>query len=322
MNKILVTGSSVEDRFFQPLRDSGFSVKNPTQLLSEEELARELSDSIGYLLGGDEVASAPALKKATKLRVISFLGVGYESFIDVRAARDLGITITNTPGTLTNTVAELTVGQLINARRHLTQYCIAFAKGETGREEKQYDLAGHQIGIVGLGAIGTRIAEILVQGFRSPVSYYSRTQKPREEQRLGIQYMSLEQVMRTSEAVVVMVTGNPDTKGLISERLMKLMPRGAILVNTARPDIVDAEGLANCLEAGLISVAVLDGFYDGPKEIVDRLRPFLLDKLLVTGHIGSLTHDARDAMAQRSVNSLLNILTGKSDEYVAVRGNR
>src|SRR5438874_6609215 len=112
MKKVLVTGSSVEDKFFEPLRELGYNIHNPKQLLSEGELSSELADAEGYLLGGDEVASATALASAPALKVVSFLGVGYESFVDVGAARENGIAVTNTPGVLSNSVAEFTIGQL------------------------------------------------------------------------------------------------------------------------------------------------------------------------------------------------------------------
>lgn len=322
MKKILVTGSSVDEKFLEPLKRLGFEVRNPTHLLSEEELATELSDSVGYLLGGDEFASATAMQNAPGLKVITFLGVGYESFVDINAARRFGITVTNTPGTLTNSVAEFTVGHLLNARRRLTEYCNAFANGKAGKEEKQKDLAGHIVGIVGLGTIGTRIAEILVQGFHSKVCYFSRTRKPIEEDRLGIEFLSLQELAKASEALIIMVPGNAETTGLISERITMLMQKGAILVNTSRPDIIAPEALAKGLESETISVAAFDGFYEGSGDTVQRLRSFMPDRLLVTGHIGSLTHDARDAMAEKAINSLCNLLTGKEDACVAVQGNR
>jgi|SRR6266404_470717 len=324
MKKILVTGSSVEERFFEPLKDLGFVVENPKNLLSEDELSSELSDAEGYLLGGDEVASSKALSKAPNLKVISFLGVGYESFVDVAGARELGITVTNTPGVLANSVAEFTVGQLLNARRKLTKYCNAYARGDQGKEEKQSDIAGHKVGIVGLGAIGTRIAEILVSGFNADVSYYSRTRKPHEETRLKVRYAKLPDLMREVEMLVVMVPDTPETQGMVSAALLKTMPANSILVNTARPEVVDPRGLAECLESGVIQVAAFDGFYESRDhgQLTDQLKSFGTDRLLITGHIASLTHDARDAMATRAVSSLCNILSGRPDPYVAVSGTR
>jgi glyoxylate reductase len=316
--KILVTGESVGSEFLQPLVDAGYEVKNPPGVLSEDELANELADSVGYLLGGDEVATAKALRNAKDLRVVAFLGVGYESFVDAEAASTLGIPVTNTPGTLIDSVAEFTIGHLLNARRRLTQYANAYRRGDRGIEEKQRDLAGHRIGILGLGAIGTRIAEILTLGFRAPVQYHSRTRKPDEERRLGISFTSLEDLARTSDAIVVMVPGNDSTKGLISSRIVEAMGPDVLLINTARPEIVEPGGLYSGLETGRISVAAFDGFYDDPTGS-KLLANFAEDRLLVTGHIASLTHDARDAMARKAVASILNTIESGDDQNVVNR---
>lgn len=313
--KVLVTGTSVAPKFLEPLQRAGFEVKNPVHLLTEHELQMELSGSSAYLMGGDEYVTANSLNDAKRLRIIAFLGVGYESFIDVKAATEHGIAVTNTPGTLTDSVAELTVGQLLNARRRLAQYCNAFRRGEHGAEEKQYDLAGHTVGIVGLGAIGTRIAEILTVGFHATVNYYSRTRKPLEEDRLGISMLPLKDLASVSESLVLMVPGNSSTHHMIDHGVIAALPTGALLINTARPEIVDPVALRQGLNSGTVSVAAYDNFYDG--EVGQQLmHDFGDDKLLVTGHIGSLTHDARDGMARKAVQSIISYTETGTDEYV------
>src|SRR5665213_1328473 len=102
INQILVTGTSVSKELLNPLEDNGYSIVNPTHLLSEDELKSYLDHSVGYLLGGDEYASDGALSTTQNLKVIAFLGMGYQSFIDVEAANKRKIAVTNTPGTLSN----------------------------------------------------------------------------------------------------------------------------------------------------------------------------------------------------------------------------
>jgi lactate dehydrogenase-like 2-hydroxyacid dehydrogenase len=317
--KVLVTGSSISDEYLERLRAARLEIHNPTGLLGEAELKAALNDSVAYLLGGDEIATSAALSQAEKLKIIAFLGVGYESFIDVTAATRHGVLVTNTPCTLTNSVAEFTIGQLINARRRLTQYCNAYRRGERGTEKKQRDLAGHRIGIVGLGAIGTRIAEVLCRGFGVQVSYYSRTQKPAEEERLGImRCRRITDLAATCDALIVMTSENESSRGLIDESVISAMQPDTVLVNTARPDIVDPAALKQGLSCDRISVAVFDSFYHG--EAGKRLLgQFAEDRLLVTDHIGSLTHDARDGMARKAVGSILNVLHTGDDENVVNR---
>jgi lactate dehydrogenase-like 2-hydroxyacid dehydrogenase len=242
--------------------------------------------------------------------------VGYESFIDVRAATARGIRVTNTPGTLTNSVAEFTVGQLLNARRRLTQYTNAFMRGQHGTETKQRDLAGTTVGIIGLGAIGSRIAQILRAGFNCPVIYFSRTRKADLEQQLGIKYAPLDDLAGAADALVVMTPGNETTTNLVGQTVFSTMKAGSLVVNTARPAIVNPQGLLAALKANVVAIAAFDGFY--PPECPERAELLALgdERLLVTGHIGSLTAEARDGMALKAVQSIVNVLQHGADAYV------
>ncbi len=319
--KVLVTGSSVDGRFLAHLSDAGLRVHNPTHLLTDEELRVELSDTVAYLLGGDEYASGAAMESAEGLKIIAFLGVGYESFIDVQAASRRGILVSNTPGTLTNSVAEFTVGQLLNARRRLTQFTNAFVQGRPGTETKQRDLIGTRVGIVGLGTNGTRIAEILRLGFGCHVNYFSRTRKFDIEDRLGIAYQSLDELMEWAEAYVIMTPGNDSTRDLIGKQEFARIPANSqrLLVNTARSSIVNPKALLEALRSERLSIAVFDGFYDD--DCVERSTLLALgqERILVTGHIASLTSDARDAMSAMAVTSILNVLRTGRDDHVVIK---
>jgi lactate dehydrogenase-like 2-hydroxyacid dehydrogenase len=317
MAKILVTGSSVRADLLRPLEEAGFTVDNPKHLLSEDELKTALADCDGYLLGGDEIATRAALSSAKRLKIIAFLGMGYESFVDAVAAKELGIAVTNTPGTLNNAVAECTVGLVLCCTRRLFLYASQYALGQSGNEEKQRDLSALHVGIVGLGGVGTRIAEILRHGFGSRVSYFSRTRKPSEEKRLGVSYASLDQLCREVEILVVMTSWNPGTKGLIDYSLVSSAKKGLMLVNTARPEIVEPEALMKGLQDGQIGYAAFDSFYEQPGDVVTRLKTLIPSRLMVTPHIGSLTNEARDAMAKKATQSLINVLkTGKDTNIV------
>lgn len=314
--KILVTGSSVRPELLQPLRDAGYNVVNPPGILSEEELKRELADTSAYLFGGDEFASKAALSTTETLRHVAFLGVGYESFMDAATATARGILITNTPGTLANSVAEFTLTHLLNGVRKFVPYANACAQGASGHEEKQHDLAAMHVGIVGLGAIGTRIAEILRQGFGSRVSYYSRTRKPSEEQRIGVRYEALGDLFACTDAVIIMTPGNESTHHLIDDQILSAARAGLILINTAREDVVSPAALSAALQGGKLSYAGFDGFYADDAPHTAELKRFIPERLTITGHIASLTHEARDGMAIKAVRSILNILETGADDCI------
>ncbi len=311
--KILVTGTSVRPELLQPLVEAGYEIINPTNLLSEEELKTALLSCSAYLLGGDEYASLGALSSAANLKVVAFLGMGYESFVDAAAAKTLGIAVTNTPGTLSNSVAEFTVGLVLSSTRKLFLYASEYALGRTGTEEKQRDLSALHVGIIGLGGIGTRIAEILRNGFGSHVSYYSRTRKPHLEADLGVSYLDLGSLVATVDVLIVMTPGNEHTKGLIGQSQVSALRPGTIVVNTARPEIVDQAALLEGLSSGQISYAAFDGFYDSNPELTEKLKAYVPTKLMITGHIGSLTSEARDGMARKATDSILAVLKPGTD---------
>lgn len=316
--KILVTGTSVEARILEPLTAAGYTVHNPTHLLSEDELKHELSDACAYILGGDEYASEVALSRASGLKVIAFLGVGYESFMDSRAATKMGIPITNTPGTLTNSVAEFTVGQILNARRKLTLYTNNYMNGRTNTETKQHDVAGAAVAVVGMGSIGTRIAEIMKFGFGCTIKYFNRHRKTEAEARLGAEWLPLHDLMQWGEIIVIMTPGNDSTHGLIGiTEFEKISPKARrLLVNTSRASIVAPNALLDALSTERIGTAVFDGFYEDDVPERAPLIAFGQERLLVTGHIASLTVNARDGMGIKAVQSVLNILAGKGDCHV------
>lgn len=313
--KVLVTGTSVRQDLLQPLIDAGFTVENPVHLLSESELKIHLSDSIAYLLGGDEFASREALSTANNLKIIAFLGMGYQSFIDTEAATDMKIAVTNTPGTLSNSVAEFTTGLLLSGTRRLFDYGIRYMSGKVGEEEKQHDLSDLHVGILGLGGIGTRIAEILRRGFGSQVSYFSRTRKPAVEEALGISFVEIPLLLESVNVLVLMTPSTPETTGLIGIDEVKKMKPGVIVINTARPEIMTVESLRYGLESGIISYAAFDGFYEDSEDVsfIKGLSP---EKIMITGHIGSLTHEARDGMAKKAVRSIINVVKNGTDENI------
>ncbi|GAB3984758.1 D-isomer specific 2-hydroxyacid dehydrogenase family protein [Actinoallomurus acanthiterrae] len=306
--KILVTGVSVRPKLFQPFRDKGWAVDNPTGLLAEAELKDALADADAYLLGGDERATGDALSQASKLKIIAFLGMGYEAYVDAEAARDLGIVVTNTPNTLSNAVAELTIGHLLNSVRKIHYYAELYETGQNGHEAKQRDLAGLHHGIIGMGGIGTRVAEILRRGFGAQVSYFSRTRKPDLEARLGMANVSLAELVSTVDTLMVLTPGNDETEGMVDEALLDACKPGLVLINTARPEIVSAAALNKALQSGQVSYAAFDDFYEVSNSVTEELRRKMPEQLMVTGHIGSLTSDARDAMGILAVKSIVSML--------------
>ncbi|MEW9533405.1 2-hydroxyacid dehydrogenase [Microbispora sp. NPDC049125] len=314
---ILVTGTGIDLSLLEPLKLSHGLVPHPvSEHLSEEQLAYELRDVVAYVHGGEERATAQALGKAGKLKVVAFLGVGYENFVDVAAADALGIVVTNTGGAATESVATFTVGQIINANWRIT-HSLRDPHHPLwhGPEDLPHELRTRTVGIVGMGAIGTRIAEIMTQAFGARVVYFSRTPKRDVERRLGLEFLPLHELAEKSDILVVMVPETDQTRGMIDADVLTRVRKGAILVNTARPAVVDPEALHDALRKETVALAVFDGFYGRDSGAGGRLLDDFGDRLLVTGHIASHTREAMDRMVGRAVRSVANVLSNGADEH-------
>jgi len=316
-NKVLVTGASVAGRFIQKLRDAGFEVDTAQDLLSEDQLIERLRGVVGLLAGGDEFISAKVLDGAPDLKVIAALAMGYRTFVDVEAAIARNIIVTYTPNTLTKSVAEFTMGHLINIARIITASNNRMKHGIPVEIRKMHELAGKRVGIIGLGSIGTEIAKKCIRGFDMEVVYFSRTRKPEVEEELGLIYLELDELLKTSDFVVIMTSDNPTSRGMIGVRELGLMKPSAYLVNTARPEMVDPHALHDVLATGKISGVGMDTYYvdplPSPQDDPYGLLALPDDVFVVTDHMGSLTHEARDAMAEANCTSIINILAGQED---------
>ncbi|MEJ0060797.1 MAG: 2-hydroxyacid dehydrogenase [Terricaulis sp.] len=310
---VLVTGASVRADLLEPLRAAGLEIDNPQTTLSEAELTEKLSTASAYIKSGGETVTAASLARADALKVIAFFGMGYESSVDVEAARAKGIAITITHGVLNNAMADLTLGLILSAVRRIHLVATRYAQGTPLAPEKRRDLAALTFGILGMGGSGERIAEVLREGFRAPVNYFSRTRKPELEARLGMGYRDFDALMAESDVLVVIVAGNKNTWGMIDAAAIARAKPGQVLINVARPAIVDPRALLAGLRDGPLSYAAFDGFYTEPADVLADLKALMPEKLMVTSHIGSLTHEARDAMGAKAVASALNMLTRGED---------
>ncbi|TQS15697.1 hypothetical protein FLW53_04420 [Microbispora sp. SCL1-1] len=313
---VLVTGAGIDPALLEPLARQGLTVRRREAPLTEDLLTRELRGAVAYLHGGEERATARVLRAAREtLKVVAFLGVGYENFVDVAAADRLGIAVTNTRGAAVDAVATFTVAQIINAALDIPRHLGERVPGWQGSDELPHELAARSVGIIGMGANGRRIAEILRRGFGVRVSYYSRTRRPDVESDLGISCLPLLDLAAASDILVVMVPETDETRSMIDSSVIGRMPEGAILVNTARPAIVSPGALYTGLEKGRVSMAVFDGFYGAECAEAAELRRDFPDRLLVTGHIASHTAETMHRMVRQAVKSIENVLTRGSDEH-------
>ena len=227
-----------------------------------------------------------------KLLSVAFTGVDH---IDVDYCKEKGIAVCNAAGYSTNAVAELAFGLAISVLRNIPACDNVCRKEGTKAGLVGGELFGKTFGIVGTGAIGGKVAKI-AQAFGCKVVAYSRTVKP-EMEGLGIEYMSLEDVLKVSDIVSLHVPLNDKTKGLIGEKEIALMKKNAILLNTARGPVVDSEALAKALNEEKIAGAGIDVFEMEPPVPADH--PLMHAKhTVVTPHVAFASHEALFTRAQ------------------------
>jgi glyoxylate reductase len=246
------------------------------------------------------------------LKVIAQMAVGYDN-IDVAAATDKNIPVANTPGVLTNATADLTWALLMAAARRIVEAERFVKAGEWKTWEPTLllgaDLQGATLGIIGLGRIGQAVAR-RARGFDLKILYYSRQQKEKEfEESIGVKYAELDTLLSESDFITLHTSLSAETYHLISDRSFQLMKSSAILINTARGAIVDAQALYQALITNQIAGAALDVTDPEPIPVDSPL--LKLDNVIITPHIGSASYQTRAKMAQMAVDNLIAGLQGK-----------
>ncbi|HEY4505544.1 MAG TPA: D-glycerate dehydrogenase [Candidatus Paceibacterota bacterium] len=246
-------------------------------------------------------------------KIFANYAVGYNN-IDVAEATKRGITVTNTPGALTDSVAEHTVALIVSTALRIVEADKYLRAGNyKGWEPLGFlglDLKGKTVGVLGAGRIGYRVGQILKKGFEMNVIYYDVKKNDMFEKDLGAKfYESPEELMKVSDVVTVHVPLLDSTKHLINEVRLKMMKPTAFLVNTSRGPVVDEVALVSTLRNRVIAGAGLDVFENEP-----ALAPGLADlpNIVITPHIASATKPARDGMAVLAAQNIIDFLEGKT----------
>ncbi len=273
-------------------------------------LLKEIEDVEGLFCLLTETIDAEVLNNSPRLKVISNMAVGYNN-IDIQAATRRGIVVTNTPGVLNETTADLTFTLLMAAARRVVEASDFLRKGKWGAWSPMQltgqDIFGATIGIIGLGRIGEALVK-RAKGFDMNVLYYNRTRKLEKEQQLGIHYADLKGLLQQSDYVCILLPYSQEVHHLIGKEELALMKRSAILINTARGGIVDEDALYHALKDGEIWAAGLDVFEQEPVPVNQPL--LSLPNVVTLPHIGSASVKTRMAMAQLAAENIVNVLNG------------
>jgi glyoxylate reductase len=277
----------------------------------KEIIIDKIKDCEGILTLLTDKIDAEIMDRAPKLRIISNYAVGYDN-IDVKSATQRGIMVTNTPGVLTETTADLAFALILATARRIVEADKFTRSGKwkswgpmlfLGR-----DVYGATLGIIGLGRIGQAVAR-RAKGFNMKVIYYSRKRKEDVERELGVEYRELRSLLREADIVSIHTPLTEETYHLIGEKELSLMKPTAILINTARGAVVDQKALYKALKERRIFGAGLDVY---EKEPIDADDPLLeLDNVVLLPHIGSASVETRGRMARMAAENLLAGLRGE-----------
>lgn len=275
-----------------------------------EVLLEEAARSVGLLCLLTDRIDGELLDAAPGLKIVANMAVGYDN-IDVPAATTRHVPITNTPGVLTETTADLAWALLMATARRVVESDRFTREGRWETWSPMLllgtDVHHATLGIVGLGRIGAEVAK-RARGFDMRILYASRSRKPELERELGMQHVSLDELLRESDFVSIHTPLTPDTRNLIGARELALMKPTGILINSARGPIVDQQALTEALVARRIGGAGLDVFTEEPVSVQDPL--LKLDNIVVLPHIGSATTATRGKMARIAAENLVAALAG------------
>jgi glyoxylate reductase len=284
-------------------------------------LLREVVDADGIVCLITEKIDAELIERMAHCRVIAQVAVGYDN-IDVVAATRKGIFVTNTPGVLTETTADMAWAILMATARRVVEGDKFTRSGRWKTWEIMaftgQDVHGATLGIVGMGRIGLAIAR-RATGFSMRVLYFNRNRLPEAQERAagGVRHVPLDELLRESDFIVISAALTPETRHLIGERELGLMKRTAILVNASRGPIVDQRALYRALVDNKIWAAGLDVFETEPVPMDEPL--LKLDNVVMPPHLGSASVATRIKMATTAAENCLAGVRGEIPPNVVNR---
>lgn len=285
---------------------------NPRDIpLSPRQLIKKLQGKQGAITALTDIISEPVLARCPDLKIVSNVAVGFNNF-DVKAATRRGVMMTNTPGVLDDTTADLTWCLILAAGRGLIE-ADRYFRSRRWRGWGLMQLLGRDIhhktlGICGLGRIGQRVAR-RAKGFEMRILYTSRTRAPEGvERELGATFVDKQTLLRESDFVTLHVPLSPETTHYISAAELTLMKPTAILVNASRGPVVDEKALVKALKKGLLGGAGLDVYEREPRAAPGLAK---LKNVVLAPHIGSATLETRLKMCNRAAENCVAGLTGR-----------
>lgn len=313
--RILVTPTSFgrsDLRLKRTLEETvGEVIYNTTGRPLEAEELRDLLPGVDGFIAGLDKIDASVIQAADVLQVITRYGVGVDR-VDLAAATARGIVVTNTPGANSQAVAELTIGLMLILARHICAGNQSVRQGEWPRNVG-IGLQGKTVGLVGLGTIGREVAARL-HAFGCEMLASDPNVSAEEAGTYDVQMVPLTRLLGEADFVSLHSALLPSTRGMVDRAFLAQLKPGAVLINTARGEMINEEALQEALESGHLTGAALDCFAQEPPGVEHPL--LRLPQVIVTPHIGAHTDQAMNRMGWMALESCLAVLRGERPTHI------
>jgi len=293
------------------LRDYDVRLNPEDHVFTSDEIIKISNEVDAILPCHSEVFSADVVAALSdRVKIIANHSVGVDH-CDLEALKAKGVVVTNTPDVLSEATAEIAMLLMLGAARRASESDRLVRSGRWDSWGATFmvgtQMTNKRLGIIGMGRVGRALMK-LVKGFDMEIHYYNRSRLSPELEQGATYHSSIEDVLKVSDFLSLHCPATPETIGLMNRERLALMPKGAILANTARGSLVDEGALIDALASGQIAAAGLDVFVNEPGGNSDF---FELDNVFLLPHIGSATKETRDAMGMRALDNLDAFFAGK-----------
>ena len=307
--RVLVTRKMMPDAERRIAAEFRATLNPEDRPMSKDEiLARAAEHDAILLTSFDKLGPEFIPNLPPSVRIIATHSVGYDH-LSIPQAKAKGIAVTNTPGVLTDATADIALLLMLGAARGASWGDRMVRENRWGEttlvSPMGHDVSGRRLGILGMGRIGQAVAK-RASAFGMEIHYHSR--RPVAEADGACYHATFEAMLPHCDFLSINCASTPETRGIVNAKTLALLPDGAIVVNTARGDIVDDEALIGALTSGKLAAAGLDVF-KGEPNIDPRYRS--LDNVFLLPHIGSATPGTRSAMAHKCIDNLAQFFRGE-----------
>ncbi len=295
------------------LEGHSVEVNDSSKILGKNELIRRAKDKDGVISLLNDDLDEEFFDECSNLRVVSNVAVGYDN-VDIEAATENDVIVTNTPGVLTETTADLTFSLLLSSARRIPEadnYSREdrYEGWELMQPHMGVDVYGKTLGILGMGRIGQAVAKRGFKGFDMEIIYNSNSVKEEPERKLDAEFVEFDELLQRSDFLSIHTPLTSETRGMFGFEEFEKMKDNALLINAARGPVVDEDDLAEALISGEIRGAAIDTFEDEPH--VNKKLADLKEFVVLTPHIGSASEETRLKMSRMAVKNMVKGLSGE-----------